>query len=112
MHIDDAGIDDPGADGLRDVKAEHQESDEIEERRPQHGILRPQHAGRDDGRNRIGSVVQSIEEVEQQRDSNQSDQNRKTKRGIHCAALPYTCSMTMLLISFATSSNRSATFSR
>ncbi len=40
------------------------------------------------------------------------DQDRKTKRGIHGAALPYTCSMTMLLISLATSSKRSATFSR
>ena len=41
-----------------------------------------------------------------------SDQNRKTKRGVHCAALPYTCSITMVLISLATSSKRSATFSR
>jgi hypothetical protein len=56
--------------------------------------------------------MQSVEEIEQQRDGNQADQNRKTKRGIHCAALPYTCSITMLLISLATSSNLSATFSR
>ena len=110
--VDDAGLDDAGADGLGDMKPEHQEGDEIEERRPQHGVLRPQHSGRDDRRDRIGGVVQSVEEVEQQRDCDQSDQNRKTKRGIHCAALPYTCSITMLLISLATSSKRSATFSR
>ncbi len=112
LRIDDAGFDDAGADGVRDVEPEHQEGDEIEERRPQHRILRPQHPGRDDGRDRVGGVVQSVEEVEQQRDCDQSDQNRKTKRGVHCAALPYTCSITMLLISFATSSKRSATFSR
>ena len=94
------------------LQAEHQEGDEIEERRPEHRILRPQHAGRDDGRDRIGGVVQSVEEVEQQRDGDQSDQDGKTKRGIHGAALPYTCSITMLLISLATSSKRSATFSR
>ena len=106
------GLDDAGADGVGDMQAEHQEGDEVEERRPQHRILRPQHAGRDDGRDRVGRVVQAVEEVEQQRDGDQADQNRKTKRGVHCAALPYTCSMTMLLISLATSSKRSATFSR
>ena len=37
-----------------------------------------------------------------------TDQNGKTQRGIHGAALPYTCSITMLLISLATSSKRSA----
>ncbi len=68
LRVDDAGLDDPGADGVGDVKPEHQEGDEIEERRPQHRILRPQHPGRDDGRNRVGGVVQSVEEVEQQRD--------------------------------------------
>ena len=36
----------------------------------------------------------------------------RPKRGIHGAALPYTCSITILLISLATSSKRSATFSR
>ena len=68
LRIDDAGLDDPGADGIGDVKPEHQEGDEIEERRPQHRVLRPQHPGRYDGRNRVGGVVQPVEEVEQQRD--------------------------------------------
>ena len=39
-------------------------------------------------------------------------QNRKTKGSIHVTALPYTCSITIELISLATSSKRSATFSR
>jgi hypothetical protein len=56
--------------------------------------------------------VQSVQEIEQQRNGDQTDQYGKTQRGIHRAALPYTCSITMLLISFATSSKRSATFSR
>jgi hypothetical protein len=67
-HIDHAGLDDPGADGTGDVEPEHQEGDEIEERRPEHRVLRPQHAGRYDRRDRVGGVVQSIEEVEQERD--------------------------------------------
>ena len=62
-----------------DVQAEHQEGDEVEERRPDHGVLRPQHAGRDDGGDRVGGVVQAVEEVEQQRDGDQADQNRKTE---------------------------------
>jgi hypothetical protein len=68
LGIDDAGFDDPGADGVGDVKPEHEKGDEIEERRPQHGVVRPQHPGRYDRRNRVGGVVQSVEEVEQQRD--------------------------------------------
>ena len=63
---------DAGADGLRHVQPEEQERDEIEERSPRHGIVRPQHAGRDDGRDRIGGVVQSVEEIERQRDDDQS----------------------------------------
>ena len=46
--IDDVGGDDAGADGLRDVRAEDQEGDEVEEGRPDHGGLRAQHARRDD----------------------------------------------------------------
>ena len=56
--------------------------------------------------------MQPVEEVEQQRDHDQDHQNRKTKGSIHVMALPYTCSITIELISLATSSKRSATFSR
>ena len=66
--VDDAGLDDAGADGVGDMQPEHQEGDEIEERRPQHRVLRAQHPGRYDGRDRVGGVVQPVEEVEQQRD--------------------------------------------
>src|SRR4029077_8293816 len=106
------GLDDAGADGVGNMGPEHRERHEVEERRPDHRILRTQHPGRHDGGDRIGSIVQSVEEVEQQRDRNQCDQNGKTKRGVHLMSLPYTCSMTIELISFATSSKRSETFSR
>jgi hypothetical protein len=68
LRIDDTGLDDSGTNGMRDVEPEHREGDKIEERRPEHRVLRPQHPRRDDGRNRIGGVVQPVEEVEQQRD--------------------------------------------
>jgi hypothetical protein len=45
-----------------------------------------QHPGRDDGRDRIGGIVQAVQEVEQQRDGDQSDQEGKTQRSIHNAA--------------------------
>ncbi len=73
--IDHAGFDDPGADGVRDIEAEHAEGDEVEERRPEHRILRPQHTGRNDRRDRVGGVVQAVQEVEQQRNRDQSDQD-------------------------------------
>ena len=110
--IDDARFDDAGADRIGDVEPEHQEGDEIEEGGPEHRILRAQHPRRHDRCDRIGGVVQPVEEVEQQRDRDQEDQNRKTEGGIHVMALPYTCSITMELISLATSSKRSDTFSR
>jgi hypothetical protein len=79
-------VDDPGADRIGDVQAEHREGDEIEKSRPEHRILRPQHPGRDDGRDRVRSIVQAVQEVEQQRDRDQDGQDRKTQRGVHVMA--------------------------
>ena len=59
----------PVPDRLRHVQPEYGERDEIEERRPDHRRLRPQHARRDDGRDRVGGVVQAVQEIEQQRDA-------------------------------------------
>ena len=72
-------VDDALADGLRDVQAEEQEGDEVEERRPEHRVLRLQHARRDDGRDRIGGIVQAVQEIEQQRDADQADQQREAR---------------------------------
>ena len=107
--------DDAGADGLRHVQAEEQEGDEVEERRPDHRVLRAQHARRDDGGDRIGGVVQAVEEIERERDGDQARSAAAARaRRVHqrapCRA--QTCSITMPLISLATSSKRSTTFSR
>ena len=108
--IDDPGIDDPGPQGLRHMEAEEQEGDEVEERRPEHRVLRAQHPRRDDGGDGIGRVVQAVEEVEEQGDGDEAGQRRQREGGgVHAR---HTFSITMPLISLATSSNRSTTSSR
>ena len=81
--VDDLGGHDPGADGLRDMQPEDQERDEVEECRPHHRIARPQHARRDDGRDRVGGIVQAIEKIEHKRDHDQADQDRQAEYRIH-----------------------------
>lgn len=88
------------------MQAEEQEGDEIEEGRPRDRILRPQHPGGDDGGDGIGGVMQTVQEIEEQRDGDKADEQRQGKRDIH-----QTFSITMPLISLATSSKRSTTFS-
>jgi len=66
------------------MRPEDQEGDEIEEGSPYHRVLRPQHAGRDDGRDRVRGVMQAVEEIESQGDRDQGDQNRQSERdGVH-----------------------------
>jgi hypothetical protein len=77
LRIDDIGSDDPGADGLGNVQAKEQKGDEIEERRPNDGIVGAQDPRRDDRRDRVGSVVQSIEKIESQRDRDETNNERK-----------------------------------
>ena len=50
--------------------------------------------------------MQAVQEIEEQRDGNEADQSGKGDGDFH-----YTFSMTMPLISLATSSKRSTTFS-
>ncbi len=64
LGVDHARFDDAGADGVGHVESEHREGDEIEERGPEHRVLRPQHPGRHNRRDRVGGVVQAVEEVE------------------------------------------------
>ena len=64
--VDDRRIDDPLADGLRDMKADEQEGDEVEESRPGDRHLRREDARRDHGRDRIGRVVQAVDEIERE----------------------------------------------
>lgn len=88
------------------MQAEEQEGDEIEEGRPCHRILRAQYTGGDDGGDGICGVVETVQKIEEQRDGDKADKQRQCKRDIH-----QTFSITMPLISFATSSKRSTTFS-
>ena len=126
--IDHIGGDDADADGLRDMRTEEQKGDEIEKSSKSYGCLRPQYACRDDGCDRIGCVVQTVEKIERQRDQNQCDQQRERERDrIHPNADPtpscptrnapkrqkaHTFSSMMPWISLPTSSKRSTTFSR
>ena len=55
-------------DRRRHRGAEDEEGEEVERGRPHHGRERRQHPGRDDGRDRVGGVVETVDEVEQQGD--------------------------------------------
>ncbi len=72
--VDDVGGDDALAERLRDVQAEEQEGDEVEERGQHHRALRRKHARRDDGRDGVGGVVRPVDEVEEQREADQPDE--------------------------------------
>jgi hypothetical protein len=58
------------------MHTEHEKGNKIEEGGPHHRITRPQHPRRYKGCDRIGGIMQPIEEVERQRDDNQTNQNR------------------------------------
>ena len=54
--------------------AEDEGGDEVEERRPDHRLLRREHARRDDGGDRVRGVVEAVQEVERQRDEDDEDE--------------------------------------
>jgi len=62
--IDDGRIDDAFTYGGGDREAEHEERDEVEERRPGDRPVRAHGAGGDDGGDRVGCVVKAVEKVE------------------------------------------------
>ena len=109
--VDDGGVDDAGADRLRHMQAEEQEGDEVEERGPEHGIAAARST-------RVETMV-AMELAASCRPLRKSNSSataiRPTSSGRAEASMcvrPQTCSMTMPLISLATSSKRSTTFSR
>jgi hypothetical protein len=77
-------VDDAGADGLGHVQAEEDEGHEVEERGPGDGVAGAQHARGDDGGDRVGRVVQAVQEVERQRDGDQ--QPEREGGGVHQGA--------------------------
>jgi hypothetical protein len=82
--VDEFGGNDTGADRLRHMRPEDQESNKIEEGSPYHRVLRPQYASRDNGGDRVRGVMQAVEEIKGQRDHDQGDQNRQSERdGVH-----------------------------
>lgn len=111
LRVDDRRVDNALAHRFGDVQAKEEEGDEVEEGGPGDGILRLQYAGRHDGRDRVRRVVQAIEKIKGQRDADQRDQQRE-EMGSMGRVRDQAWSMTRPLISFATSSNLSVTFSR
>jgi hypothetical protein len=81
--IDDLGCDDSCPYRLCNVNPEEQERDKIEERSPGDGIVRSQYAGRDDGRNRVCSVVHAVQGIEEKRDRDQRKESEGAKCSIH-----------------------------
>ena len=71
--VDDAGLDDALADRRRDAQVEDEDRDDVEEGGEDDRLLRLQHAGRDDGGDRVRGVVEAVHEVERDR---QHDQQR------------------------------------
>src|SRR5205809_556697 len=67
--------DDALADRRGHLRLEEQERDEVEERGPHHGVVRLQHARRDDRGDRVRRVVEAVDEVEAegQRDDRPDD---------------------------------------
>ena len=61
------GVDDLG-DGVGDGERQDEERDEVEERRPDDGLPRLQHAGGDDGGDGVRRIVEPVHEVEDERD--------------------------------------------
>ncbi len=59
-------------------RAEQERRHEVEKPGPQHGLPRRKHARGHDGGDRIGGVVESVDEVEDQRDADDQDGQLKS----------------------------------
>src|SRR5262249_17040537 len=81
--VDNVRVDDALAHRPGDLEMKHQEGDEVEECRPDHGSARRQHSRRDHGRDRVGRVVKAIEEIEQERQSDQEPDHQGQNRPWH-----------------------------
>ena len=56
--------------------------DEVEERGPDDGLAGREHAGRHDGRDRVGGVVKAVDEVEDERDDD-DERDDGEEVGVH-----------------------------
>jgi len=64
--VDDGRIDGALADGRRHLELEDENRDDVEEGRPRHRLVRLEHAGGDDGGDRVGGIVEAVHEIEHQ----------------------------------------------
>src|SRR5215208_1994450 len=103
--IYDADIDQPLADGLCHRSADHECGNEVEERRPHHRHSGLEHPGGNDSCNGVGAVVKAIDEVEDQRNSDDDEDIQNVV--IHAQA----CLMEMDSSTFPASSIWSRVFS-
>jgi|SRR6185295_6923774 len=70
----DGWIDNAGTQCLRHVQTEEQEGEEVEERGPDDGGTWRQNPGGDDGGDRVGRIMQAVEEIEEKGDGDQAEQ--------------------------------------
>ena len=68
-----------------DLGAEDEGGHEVEERRPDDRHARREHAGRDDGGDGVGGVVEAVDEVEDERD--EDDERRSDGASVGSAWL-------------------------
>ena len=106
--VDHARLDDALADRRRDAQVEDEDRDDVEEGGEDDRLLRLQHAGRDDGGDRVRGVVEAVHEVERDRqhDQQRDDAERDLGRVIATRAAQE-FSRTTPSIRLATSSQRS-----
>ena len=57
----------PGGDGIGDVHPEKPYGRKVPPRRPDHGLRRAQHAGANDRGDRVGRVVEPVDEIKHER---------------------------------------------
>ena len=82
---DDRDVDHPRPHRLGDRGAEDRGGGEIEERGPDDGLTRREHAGRDDRGDRVGGVVKAVDVVEDERDDD--DERDECECGVHACVI-------------------------
>jgi hypothetical protein len=70
------------------MQSKYRQSNEIEERRPNHCREWPQHAGRDDRSDRVRCIVQAVEKVKGESKQDKPDERLPAEvRAGHCRSL-------------------------
>lgn len=79
--VHDGRIDDALADGGRHLQLKDEQRRKIEEGGESHCMMRLQHAGRDDGGNRVRGIMKPVHEVECQGKNDQEDEDLEAHGG-------------------------------